>query len=251
MNEIFYFSGTGNSLQIAKDLAKELGECAIRKIPEYKGEMVNSDTLGIVFPVYNWGEPLIIKEFTKKLHVSKNTYVYAIANYGGLPGKALDLCKEGLESKGNHLDAGFLIPMPGNYILWYEAFSEEKQLALFQKEKEKVSKIAAMVKDRKRKRIEKSHAVIDRLFVNHYYKEVAGFHTQDKNFVVNDQCVGCGLCEKRCPVHNIQMAGGKPKWNHKCEQCFACVQSCPKQAIDYKEITKGKKRYVNPNVSLS
>ncbi|MDO5521519.1 MAG: EFR1 family ferrodoxin [bacterium] len=251
MNTIFYFTGTGNSLQIAKDLAKELGDCTIRKIPEYKGEQVKADTVGIVFPVYNWGEPLIIKEFTKILNVSKNAYVYTIANYGGLPGKALDQCKEGLEKRKIKVYAGFLIHMPGNYIVWYEAYSKEKQEKLFEAEKQKVKQIAAMVKGRKEKRIEKSHAIVDRVFVNHYYKEVAGFHSQDSNFVLNNQCVGCGLCEKRCPVHNIKMVNGKPNWNHQCEQCFACIQSCPKQAIDYKEVTKGRKRYVNPNVSLA
>ena len=36
MNKIYYFTGTGNSLQIAEDLSGELGESSINKIAKYK-----------------------------------------------------------------------------------------------------------------------------------------------------------------------------------------------------------------------
>lgn len=77
-------------MQIANDLSAKLDECTIHKIAEYSGEKIDGSTLGIAFPVYNWGLPLIICNFLWKLDVSDDTYIYAIANYGGLPGKALD-----------------------------------------------------------------------------------------------------------------------------------------------------------------
>ena len=63
MNKIYYFTGTGNSLQIAEDLSVELGECSINKIAEYSGDLIEADTLGIIFPIYFWGLPLIVCEF--------------------------------------------------------------------------------------------------------------------------------------------------------------------------------------------
>jgi Pyruvate/2-oxoacid:ferredoxin oxidoreductase delta subunit len=30
---------------------------------------------------------------------------------------------------------------------------------------------------------------------------------------------------------NIKIADGKPLFLHKCEQCMACIQWCPKSAI--------------------
>ncbi|WP_294379466.1 EFR1 family ferrodoxin, partial [uncultured Clostridium sp.] len=98
--------------------------------------------------------------------------------------------------------------------------------------------------------IEKSHALIDRLFTNYFYKDVIEFHERDRNFIVSDKCTSCGLCIKKCPVGNITMKNGKPKWNHKCELCLSCIQSCPKEAINYGEKTKGRKRYLNPNVKM-
>ncbi len=150
MNKIYYFTGTGNSLQIANDLSAKLDECTIHKIAEYSGEKIDGRTLGIVFPVYNWGLTLIICDFLRKLCVSDDTYIYAIANYGGLPGKALDQCEYILEENGLKLSAGFLINMPGNYIFGYGAKSKKVQEKLFEKEAKKIIHIFDCVKIKKR-----------------------------------------------------------------------------------------------------
>lgn len=145
MNKIYYFTGTGNSLQISEDLSRNLGQCSIGKIAEYNGEHIDCDTLGIVFPVYNWGLPLIICDFLKKIKADKKTYIYAVANFGGLPGRALDQCEEILKNNGLKLSAGFLINMPGNYIMGYGAKSEKIQKKLFAKEAEKVKYICRCI----------------------------------------------------------------------------------------------------------
>lgn len=250
MNKIYYFTGTGNSLQIANDLSAKLDECTIHKIAEYSGEKIDGSTLGIVFPVYNWGLPLIICDFLRKLCVLDDTYIYAIANYGGLPGKALDQCKDILKENGLKLSAGFLINMPGNYILGYGAKSKKVQEKLFAKEVKKIIHISDCVKIKKECKIEKSHAIIDRVFCNYFYKHINEFHEADQYYTIDNNCIGCGLCAKRCSVNNITMVNGKPNWNHNCELCASCIQSCPKKAIDYKGVTGKRKQYLNPNVKL-
>ena len=85
------------------------------------------------------------------------------------------------------------------------------------------------------------------------------------------KCIGCGLCSKLCPTQNIKAAAGaqvfspceaenetaeravtffRPGFSNKCQQCFACVHWCPKQAIQYTESTRGRKRYHNPKVGV-
>lgn len=247
MNYIYYFSGTGNSLQIANDMGKGLGNTEIKSVAEYKGELIEGDTLGIVFPVYMWGIPLIIDSFLRKIEISENIYVYAISNYGGLPGKALDQCKDILENRNIELSAGFMINMPGNYIMGYEAFKEEKQNKLFKKEAEKIKEILLIIKERKKLKIEKSYIIIDRLLADFMYKGITKFHESDAKFTVDNNCSSCGKCEKDCPVKNIKMVNGKPRWQHKCEMCLKCVHYCPNESIDYEGKVKGKKRYRNPN----
>jgi len=53
-----------------------------------------------------------------------------------------------------------------------------------------------------------------------------------------------------CPVGNIRMENKKPVWQHKCEQCLACLHWCPEEAIQCGRRTEGRKRYRNPEVNV-
>ncbi len=53
-----------------------------------------------------------------------------------------------------------------------------------------------------------------------------------------------------CPVNNIEITADKPIWKHNCEQCAACIQYCPKQAIQWRKKTTKRKRYRNPNINV-
>ena len=65
---IFYFSGTGNSLYVARLLADELNDCII-SIPDcinngtFEFELKDSEKIGIVTPVYFYGLPSIVETF--------------------------------------------------------------------------------------------------------------------------------------------------------------------------------------------
>jgi flavodoxin len=52
-NIVFYFSGTGNSLKVAKTLAKELGNCEIVSMAGVGKYSLTKqyDTIGFVYPV--------------------------------------------------------------------------------------------------------------------------------------------------------------------------------------------------------
>ena len=135
---IFYFSGTGNSLQVSKDIASQLGDTELLSIPKIINNSkikVQSECIGIVFPVYMGGLPLIVEAFIKKLSTDKSTYVFAVATFGGIPGNALKQVNTLIKDKDTILNAGFTLNMPGNYIVKYGAKSNKIQSKL---EKEKV-----------------------------------------------------------------------------------------------------------------
>jgi heterodisulfide reductase subunit A-like polyferredoxin len=48
------------------------------------------------------------------------------------------------------------------------------------------------------------------------------------------------------PVQNIEIFEKKPSFKHKCEFCLEGLHSCPIEAIDYRSVTRGRKRYRNP-----
>lgn len=250
---IFYFSGTGNSLQVSKDIALQIGDTELLSIPKIikNSEIkVESECIGIVFPVYMSGLPSIVRDFIKKLSINKSTYVFAVATFGGIPGNALKQVDILMKDKGNTLNAGFILKMPGNYIVMYGATSNEIHIEEFEKEKVKVQQIADIIKEKKNYGYEKSKVLIDRILGPIFYKKIDSVHSMDKLFLAKDNCTGCGICEKVCSVKNIEIKNSKPSWKNNCEQCMACIQYCPNEAIEYGKKTIGRKRYNNPNISL-
>jgi Pyruvate/2-oxoacid:ferredoxin oxidoreductase delta subunit len=73
----------------------------------------------------------------------------------------------------------------------------------------------------------------------------------DKSFWADEKCNNCAICEKICPTQNILIKSSKPVWQHRCDQCFACLQWCPEEAIQYGKNTSKKKRYRHPEIKLS
>ncbi len=249
---IYYFSATGNSLSVAKDLAQALGDTQL--IPVTKALRDNSeqsfDVVGIVYPVYMFGLPLIIAEFLKKIKLQPKTYIFSVATLGGKPGRAHTLASNILKNRGLKLAAGFSVLMPGNYTPLYEAISKEKQDEMFKEEGNRIKFISENVIARKRGIREEKPVILNYLLYRLLYRGgISLVPLSGRNFWVTEACIKCGVCAKICPVENIELVGGKPKWLDHCQLCMACLQWCPPEAIQYEKNTLGKKRYHHPAVS--
>ena len=65
-----------------------------------------------------------------------------------------------------------------------------------------------------------------RLYFGHKTKNYS-----DKLRVDEDKCIGCGKCEKLCPMNNIKIVDKKVVQNNQCTMCYRCINHCPKQAM--------------------
>jgi ferredoxin/flavodoxin len=254
--ELYYFSGTGNSLVVARDIAEKISGklISIPSMMDKETITTDADVIGIVTPAYYMRIPRIVERFIGKLTDLQSKYIFVIVTVGGVAGGILDRLSEAIGSRGGKLAAGFVVRMPANYIHDAGALPVFLQKMMFRNWKKRADKIADHISNRKIGLQAKFNPVMTNIFSKRIDKQYLGGGLSpdiDMNFWTDNKCNGCRICLRVCPTRNIIMANDKPAWQHHCEKCLTCIQWCPKQAIQFKNVTVKRKRYHHPDVKLS
>jgi len=249
---IYFYTGTGNSLWTAKKLSLLLNETELVPIAHASSGRIDTDSenVGFIFPVHIWGIPYPVINFLNRLEIDPTKYYFAVAVNAGQVAATLIQLKNLLHQKNIKLSSGFSICMPSNYIPWGGAIAQEKQQKIFNEAMDKIGRIASSVRAKKEKEPEKGPAWQNIFFSTIYRLSFTQVSKMDKSFFADEKCTNCGICEKICPAQNIKMMNGNPVWQHHCEQCFACIQWCPEEAIQYGRGTTKKKRYHHPEITI-
>jgi len=249
--KIYWFSGTGNSLSVAKALHGSIENSelipiarAVKSVPEA------AERIGLVFPVYGWGLPRLVERFVKKLNAAPGTCIFAVVTYAGNKGDTFGILRRMLQKRGLDLDAGWGVKMPENYPPMGGAPEPGRQREINSEAAEKVEQIIADLKAAPHGVCEKS-MWLWRLLSRIIYPGFRRFVPRaDRWFCADSNCNGCEICAEICPVDNIEMENGKPKWLGRCEQCFACLHWCPQEAVQYGRSSK-QLRYHHPDSEVS
>lgn len=251
---IYYFTGTGNSLKISKDIIKEINNSKLLSISKLmkndKEIIIQGETVGFIFPTYFARCPIFIEKFIDKVSFKNVDYIFAIINGGGLFGKALKIFSKCLLDKGVKLNAGFTIAMPGNHPKVASLIRKSHQ-EFFQNEKVKINKIVELIKEKKNNKLESNFGLLGSFLSYIGFKNLhkrSENKDLDKELWVNEKCIGCGTCEELCPVNNITLFDKKPKWHHNCINCISCYHHCPQEAIQMKN--DNMPRYHNPEILI-
>ena len=237
---IFYFSGTGNSEWCAKQIAEKINDKAINilDVKENSYSFEKDQTVGFVFPVYAWGPPYAVIEFAKKI-TANGAFVFAVDTCAGNAGNSMKIF-----SKAIKLNSAYTVLMPSNYMIFGNVDDPQKAIIIIDKAKIRIENIC--------KNINAKLEIFDlvkgkfkfiKTVVNSFFNRGA---LSAKPFCAKNSCNGCGLCEKICSAKIIKMEDDRPVWGEKCYQCLACINRCPKQAIEYGKTTIGKGRYYFP-----
>lgn len=249
---ILYFSGTGNSQYVAETIKKVTGN-KVSSINAFlksnkKEELNSKEHFIFVCPTYAWQIPRVVESFIKKTNFSGTKDVYFLLTCGGESGNAVSYIKKLCIEKDFNLKGCADIKMPDNYIAMYDVPSEEKANTMLDNANKVIAPIAEDIRDGKTFNKEKSNlgdkiksSAVNSLFYSIFVK--------DKGFYSTDACISCKKCSKLCPLNNIEIINGKPKWNGSCTHCMACISGCPTKAIEYKNKTQGKRRYYNNRIN--
>jgi len=96
-SEIYYFSATGNSLVVARELARRINGkvISIPSVVDSERITTEADVIGIVFPVYfaslgGSGIPFIVEKFVRKLDTVDSRRIFAVCTHSGGPWSILN-----------------------------------------------------------------------------------------------------------------------------------------------------------------
>lgn len=243
---VFYFTGTGNSLYIAKQIEDD--PISIPQIIDKEKQEYSADSIGIVAPVYGHEVPDMVKEFLKKA-VFHTDYFYMILTYGNRHGGAAELAKKLCEECGVSVNYINVIMMVDNWLPSFD-MNEQKKL-----DKHVEANLAIILEDLKNRRNKIAEVTDTDRAAHQQFLERMGKMPEEawQHLIkITDACTGCGICEKVCPSSSIRLENGKAVHiPGNCQTCLACAHACPQKAIGLTipEVNPDA-RYRNEHISL-
>jgi len=271
--DIYYFSGTGNSLYIARELQKMIPKTNLIPIVKLLDkDIVNTsaEKVGFVFPLHLMTLPIPVKKFIKKLDLSSTKYIFAIATRIGTIYMADIHIKKILKKKRKALDSFFVINMGNNSPCgvmpkFMPGFKKNVNNWLNEITEDKIKKIESIVNERL--------LMIKDIIINNekYHEKESYMYYSWRNIIASllkpaetnsnkvlidcysdPECTGCGICKEVCPSGKIKMIDNKPEWQKdvSCFLCYACFNFCPVQSVLIKDkYTIKEGRYIHPGIT--
>ncbi|MFR2846749.1 MAG: EFR1 family ferrodoxin [Hungatella hathewayi] len=242
---IFYFSGTGNSQLAAGQIAELLQEEPVSIHPYGKtGKRLSyhSETPWVfVAPTYAWRMPRVVEQWIRETEFTGSQDAYFVLTCGGSCGNAAAYAQKLCEKKNLHFCGLSSVVMPENYTAMLSVPDQAVQsnpgpggpayhsVCKNNSGQKTIPQAAISLRDNIQS------GPVNRLFYP--------LMVHDKKFTITDKCISCGKCARVCPLENISMLDGKPRWNGNCTHCMACICGCPTEAIEYGTKSIGNNRY--------
>ena len=265
---LYYFTGTGNSLAVARRLAHEIPGIELRPIIGAQLGERPGGVLGMVFPVHMVGVPVPVRRYLESADFSALDYFFAVCTHGGTPGKVGAYINHILARRGSRLlDDYFALRMILNTpkgvaprllmtMNWAQKISPDQVAAMARRTASAIHEIAQTVAARstgceapaERTRLPRAGELTRLLW------KASEASTPALRFLLDrEACTGCAVCSEVCPSCRVAMQDGAPRWDDskQCYFCYACFNFCSEQAIGVKHYTFKTGRYHHPEIAAA
>ncbi len=258
---IFYFTGTGNCLYVARQLADDNTKLlSIPQLMKQKDFNFEADEIGLVYPIYGHMPPYMVRQFLKKARL-KAGYTFAVLTFGARKCNAVEILDSITRKAGYRFNYISTLIMVDN---WLPNFDMNEQMKMDKHIPENLAAIRDDISNHKHwmQPVTQEERDMHAGFMAYtgLDPEVGFLKKSEKYFAITDRCIGCGICTDVCPRGNYSLTSNGVKTNDDCEFCFACIQNCPQKAIKFAKVeddpllVNGEKnpeaRYRNEHISV-
>ena len=243
---ILYFSGTGNTEYIARQIGQKMGAVCHsieEKECDFAAEINAHDTIAVCYPIYGSRVPYIMRQFVvKHMEAFKGKKLVIFVTqiiFSGDGARALcDLFPD------NHVNVIYAehFFMSNNVcnVFVLRQTSRKKTRRLLQRADKKMT----MVCDNLHRGIHKRRgfSTFSRLLGamqgklwqgdsrNAFVKKGTAEHKTKNGVKISGDCTACGVCLD-CPMDNLRITNGIVETNNNCTGCYRCINCCPQRAI--------------------
>jgi Ferredoxin len=246
---VFYFTATGNSLYVARELAGEKGEqLSIPQVLKGDNLTFEADEIGLVFPDYAASAPLIVRDFISKAKL-KASYIFSVITFGNFAANVAEWWNDYCKKQGVTLNYANTLLMVDNYL---PVFDMNDQVKIDKHIPENLATIKSDLNEHRQfishleRMNDQMQGWLDRLQAEHFPMEAERLLKLDAA-----KCIGCETCAAVCPHGNFKLIDNTITFSGSCEYCLACVHICPQKALT---LARGERnsnaRYRNEHVSV-